>query len=209
MAKSQFTNGSYVTSDYIESIYGSGPTGGHQHDGVDADGHVRQVNASTDITGMLPVSSVPNIPWSNIGGITNNNTMADISSGLTATITKADLTANGYVSITRARAVKFNLNTHLEMQLAISSVADATQVKITIIGMTPTWQPAAHYLGDLFVWTNIASYQQVFAGRVCPMWATWTASKNIYIQHNSDFPIALNGGAAVISCIMDYEALQS
>jgi hypothetical protein len=54
MAKTLFSNGSNLTPTYCNTIYGSGGTGGHQHDGTDADGHCGKIDLTRDTTGTLP-----------------------------------------------------------------------------------------------------------------------------------------------------------
>jgi hypothetical protein len=67
VAKLQYIDGQVIPKDWINSIYGSGATGGHRHDGADSDGHSGKINLNnaTDVDGVLPHA---NIDWDPMRG---------------------------------------------------------------------------------------------------------------------------------------------
>lgn len=58
--KTQFLEGSFLTPTYVQSMYGSGQTGGHRHDAVDSDGHSDRVilTNGSEVQGSLPTLMV-------------------------------------------------------------------------------------------------------------------------------------------------------
>ena len=62
MAKTAFINGSVLTPTYVASIYGTGANGGHDHDGVDSDGHAKKIPLDAGVTGVLSTANLPKIP---------------------------------------------------------------------------------------------------------------------------------------------------
>ena len=52
MAKTDFANGTVVSSTFLDTIYQTG--GGHRHDGGTEDGHVNKIDLAADVTGLLP-----------------------------------------------------------------------------------------------------------------------------------------------------------
>ena len=114
MSKTQFSNGSNLTANYLNTIYGSGTTGGHIHDSVDSDGHAPQINLQAHVSGILPTThySPPMdyingfiMTWVNSGSsysitFANGHTKCDqfgfpIVTSTTATMTKNVISASG------------------------------------------------------------------------------------------------------------------
>jgi hypothetical protein len=60
MSKTIFSNGSFLTPNFVQAIYGQGASGGHVHDSTDADGHCKQIDLSAEVTGTLPLSKLQN-----------------------------------------------------------------------------------------------------------------------------------------------------
>jgi hypothetical protein len=62
MSKTTYSDGSFATPDFLNTLYNtftdsSGTwVGGHQHDGLQLDGHASQINLQTQTQGQLPVS---------------------------------------------------------------------------------------------------------------------------------------------------------
>ena len=56
MAKSNFSNGDFVTPNFMNSLYLTGD--GHLHDGVDSDGHASKIDINSHTTGTLLGSRV-------------------------------------------------------------------------------------------------------------------------------------------------------
>ena len=61
MAKTDFQNGTVVTSTFLDTIYQT--NGGHKHDGVDDDGHASKIDLSSaaEVSGTLPLANVESI----------------------------------------------------------------------------------------------------------------------------------------------------
>lgn len=53
MAKTNFQNGTIVTSTYLNTIFGQGAGGGHVHDADDNDGHCAKINPQNHIDATL------------------------------------------------------------------------------------------------------------------------------------------------------------
>jgi len=53
MAKTNFVNGTIVTPEFLNTIYGQSGNGGHIHDGADADGRARKINLDSHTEGTL------------------------------------------------------------------------------------------------------------------------------------------------------------
>jgi len=70
MAKTQFAKGAKIMTTWINSIFGNGATGGHRHDGADADGHCGKINLTngTDVSGLLPPANLADHVHSGAGG---------------------------------------------------------------------------------------------------------------------------------------------
>lgn len=60
MAKTDYTNGSYVTPAALDFQWGIDATTGHIHDGLDSDGHIPKIllTDASHVTGELPVANI-------------------------------------------------------------------------------------------------------------------------------------------------------
>lgn len=54
MAKTQYAGGSSLGYAWLNTVYGTGTSGGHKHDAVDSDGHCDKINLQTETSGTLP-----------------------------------------------------------------------------------------------------------------------------------------------------------
>lgn len=54
MSKTNWVDGSPFPATFVNTIYGTGTGGGHEHDNVDADGHAQFINLQSMVTGYLP-----------------------------------------------------------------------------------------------------------------------------------------------------------
>ena len=100
MAKTDFSNGTVVTSTWLDSHYLT--DGGHKHDGQDDDGHAQKINLSAEVTGTLPLA---NLETPGSDDVTNDSTLSganvsDVLEGLDSndignlsTATGSDVTA--------------------------------------------------------------------------------------------------------------------
>jgi hypothetical protein len=66
MAKTDFQNGTIVTSSFLDSVFKT--NGGHVHDGADNDGHAPAISldahvgaGAAQVQGILPFSNLPNL----------------------------------------------------------------------------------------------------------------------------------------------------
>jgi hypothetical protein len=57
MSKTNFSDGNYLTPDFMNTIYGQGISGGHVHDGANDDGHASQIDLTADVQGVLPATN--------------------------------------------------------------------------------------------------------------------------------------------------------
>lgn len=87
MAKTNFTDGSFLTPTYANAIFA------HVHDGVDADGHCSLIDLTTQVSGGLPLANMVKIPLSG----------ANI--GVTGYITQSQTTGMNYMDLTSAQSV--------------------------------------------------------------------------------------------------------
>lgn len=58
MAKTQFYDGQFLTSEFCDSYFGAGASTGHAHTGLDADGSAPLVDISAHTTGQLPYTRI-------------------------------------------------------------------------------------------------------------------------------------------------------
>ena len=57
MAKTQFVDGSNLTATYVNTIYGSDASTGHNHQGLDQDGSAPKINLSNSVSGYLNLAT--------------------------------------------------------------------------------------------------------------------------------------------------------
>jgi hypothetical protein len=121
MAKTVFVSGTKVLSTWLNSVFGSGASGGHVHDGGDADGHAPKISLSdaANVSGQLPVANLVQLTSSNI---TNSS---DVSG---ATVTAAANTLAGLISALTTSLSTLNtavsaLGTYVSIGLLDSDIA--------------------------------------------------------------------------------------
>ena len=75
MAKTDWTNGSFITPTLMDTYWGTTGATGHTHDSADTDGHVPKINltGAANVSGLLPVT--------NIAGSVDSSTVSMTISG--------------------------------------------------------------------------------------------------------------------------------
>lgn len=106
MAKTVFSNGTVVTSSYLNTIFGSGAGGGHLHDGANDDGHCPKINlaAAAEVTGLLPQANVASLT-TDLSALQGIHSVGDI----TLTFPDTQFTAQQQIT---ARYLIHNLGTN-------------------------------------------------------------------------------------------------
>lgn len=84
--KTTFVDGSFLDPSFMNTIYGSGTSGGHRHDGKNQDGSVRKVllTGGSEVQGTLSLNNTPTIPltkltsaYNELKGYTMSNNSSD------------------------------------------------------------------------------------------------------------------------------------